>query len=188
MSRRTRKPREDEEKETAQVNIDLGLGGIFKGLGSFIELLGEMSEEGRREVTRTGEVKGPGRARAMYGFTVKIGAGGVPRVERFGNVRETEAGAVVEEEREPMVDVFDEGEEVVVIAEIPGVDESAIETEVKEDVLVLSASDGRRKYRKEVLLPCAVQAETMTSSYRNGILEIRLTKASTQEPERQRRS
>jgi len=177
MSKHTRKPREHEEKEGARINLDFGLGGIFKGLGNFIELLGEMAEEGKSELTRTGELKGPGRTRAMYGFTVKIGAGGVPRVERFGNVRETEMGAVVEEVREPMVDVFDEGNEVVVIAEIPGVEESDIQLEVKQDILLLSASDGGRKYSKEVLLPCAVLAETMKSSYHNGILEIRLTKA-----------
>jgi len=178
MTRRARRGREHEEGESARVNIDLGLGGIFKGLGNLIELLREMEEEGKGEVTRTGEVKGPGRTRAMYGFTVKIGAGGVPRVERFGNVRETDLGAVVEEVREPMVDVFDEGNEVVVIAEIPGVEESDIQLEIKDDIMVLSARDEERQYRKEVLLPCAVVAETMKTSYRNGILEIRLTKAS----------
>ena len=177
MSKRRQRPERDEEKETANVSIDLGMGGIFKGLGSFIELLGKMAEEGKSQVTRTGEVKGPGLTSAMYGFTVKIGAGGVPRVERFGNVRATESGAVVDEEREPMADVFDEGEQIVVIAEIPGVDEDAIQLEIRDDILVLSASQAGRKYRKEVLLPCAVQAQTMKSSYRNGILEIRLAKA-----------
>ena len=177
MSNRTRKRRESEGKESARVNIDLGLGGIFKGLGSLIELLGQMAEGDEGELTRTGELKQLGRTRAMYGFTVKIGAGGVPRVERFGNVRETEMGAVVEEVREPMVDVFDEGQEVVVIAEVPGVEESAIQLEIKEDILLLSASDGGRSYTKEVLLPCKVAAETIKSSYRNGILEIRLAKA-----------
>lgn len=180
MSKRTRRPRRGEEKEAANMSIDLGLGGIFKGLGNFIQLLEEMTEEGKQEITRAGKFKGPGRTEAMYGFTVKIGPEGMPRVGRFGNVRETEAGAVVEEEREPMVDVFDEDREVVVIAEIPGVEESAIQLEVKEDILVLSATDGERKYRKEVLLPCAVLADSMKSSYRNGILEIRLTKASTE--------
>lgn len=184
MSKRTRKRKADEpdeEKEAPQVKIDLGLGGIFKGLGSLIELAGQMAEEGKSEVTRTGELKTPGRTRAMYGFTVKLGTGGVPQVERFGNVRETETGAEVEEVREPMVDVFDEGNEVVVITEIPGVEEKAIQLEVKEDILILSASDGDRKYSKEVLLPYAVVAETMKSSYHNGILEVRLTKASSSE-------
>jgi HSP20 family protein len=136
-----------------------------------------MAERGENEVTRTGEVQGPGRTRAMYGFTVKIGAGGVPRVESFGNVRDTEMGAVVEEVREPVVDVFDEGNEVVVIAEIPGVEESDVHVDIQEDILLISASHQDRKYSKEVLLPCAVLAETMKSSYRNGVLEIRLTKA-----------
>jgi HSP20 family protein len=175
MSKHARKPRDEEED--AQIKMDLGLGGIFKGLGSFIELIGKMAEEGETETTRTGTAKGPGRSSVMYGFTVKVGAGGMPRVERFGNVRPTERGAVVEEVREPAVDVFDEGAEVVVIAELPGVDESAIALEVKDDILLLSASDSGREYRKEVLLPSAVLGETMKSSYRNGILEIRLTKA-----------
>lgn len=179
MSKRTRRPRRGEEKEAANMSIDLGLGGIFKGLGNFIQLLEEMTEEGKQEITRAGKLKGPGRTEAMYGFTVKIGPEGMPRVGRFGNVRDTEAGAVVEEVREPMVDIFDEGSEVVVIAEIPGVQESAIKLEVREDILLLSATDEGRKYSKEVLLPCAVQADTIKSSYRNGILEIRLTKAST---------
>ena len=179
MSKRTRKPARDEERESPQINLDLGLGGIFKGLGNFIELLGQMAEEGKSELSRTGELKGPGRTQAMYGFSVKIGSGGVPQVERFGNVRETEMGAVVEEEREPMADVFDEGNEVVVIAEIPGVEESAIQLEIRDDILLLSASNGGRKYSKEVLLPCAVLADSLKSSYRNGILEIRLTKAPT---------
>jgi len=176
MSRRSPK-RTEEERESPEASIGLGLGGLFKGLGSFVELLSEMAERGENEVTRTGEVQGPGRTRAMYGFTVKIGAGGVPRVERFGNVRDTELGAVVEEVREPLVDVFDEGNEVVVIAEIPGVEESDVRSELQEDILLISASHQDRKYSKEVLLPCAVLAETMKSSYRNGVLEIRLTKA-----------
>ena len=157
------------------------MGGIFKGLGNFIQLLGEMTEEGQEEVTRTGEVKGPGRTRAMYGFTVKVGAGGVPQVERFGTVRapKPKMGAAVEEVREPVVDVFDEGGEVVVIAEMPGVEEGDIQFEIKGDLLLLSAHHDERQYSKEVLLPCAVLADTAKASYANGILELRATKATT---------
>lgn len=113
----------------------------------------------------------------MYGFTVKIGASGAPQVERFGNVRDTRMGAVVEEVREPMVDVFDEDNEVVVVAEIPGVEANDLQLEVRDDILLLAASHGDRKYSKEVLLPCAVQPDTIKSSYHNGVAEIRLAKA-----------
>jgi len=177
----TRKQR-DEPEEEPTINVDLGFGGLLKGLGSLFSLVSEMAEKGESEFTREGQarVHGLGRSgRATYGFTVRTGLGGTPRVERFGNiVRETEEGPVVEEEREPMVDVFDEQHEVRVIAEMPGVDEGDIQVEVKGDILTIAAQGAERKYSKEVILPVPVDPAAMTSSYKNGILEIKLPKAS----------
>lgn len=170
------------ERRTAgreEIGVDIGLGGIFKGLGDFINLVSEMVEAGESEVTRTGEfkVKGLGdRGRGVYGFTVRTGIGGTPRVERFGNIRSTEEGPVVDEVREPLVDVFDEGETVLVVAELPGVAEEEIAVEVKDDVLTLETA-GERKYAKEVLLPCPVDAATVKKAYKNGVLELRLNKS-----------
>ena len=163
----------------SEASIDLGLGGIFKGMGDFFELISEMVEQGESEVSRTGEftVKGLGdRARGVYGFTIRTGLGGIPTVERFGNIRSTEEGPVVDEVREPMVDVFDEGESVLVVAELPGVAEEEIEVEVRDDVLSLEAK-GDRKYAKEVLLPCPVDVATLRKAYKNGVMEVRLSKA-----------
>jgi HSP20 family protein len=190
MNRNTRRPRKGEQDDAAEIGLDFGLGGIFKGLGNFIQLLGEMAEEGREEITRTGEIKGPGRTRAMYGFTVKLGTGGAPQMERFGTIRAPKAGPVtagagahaaplVEEVREPVVDVFDEGETVVVIAEMPGVEESDVQFQIKQDILILSARHQERTYSKEVLLPCPVLADTAKAAYRNGIWEVRVAKAAT---------
>jgi HSP20 family protein len=107
---------------------------------------------------------------------VKIGLGGKPVIEPFGNIKATERGAVVAEVREPIVDVFDEGDSVLVVAELPGVEESDIHLEVRDDILNLMAEDQDRKYSKEVLLPSAVDADTMESTYKNGVLEIKLAK------------
>ncbi len=162
-----------------ETSIDLGLGGIFKGMGDFFELISEMVEQGEPEVSRTGEftVKGLGdRAKGVYGFTIRTGLGGMPTVERFGNIRSTEEGPLVDEVREPMVDVFDEGESVLVVAELPGVAEEEIAVEVRDDVLSLETK-GDRKYAKEVLLPCRVEAATMKKAHKNGVLELRLSKA-----------
>lgn len=46
MATHGRKRRGEPERDRDDVKMDLGLGGIFKGLGSFIELLGEMAEKG----------------------------------------------------------------------------------------------------------------------------------------------
>jgi HSP20 family protein len=92
-------------------------------------------------------------------------------------VKDSSQGPVVEEAREPMVDVFDEGDHLIVVAELPGVGADDISFEVKDDVLSLAAARGERKYRKEVLLSSAVQAQGATPSYRNGVFELRLPKA-----------
>ena len=112
---------EKEKKEKKETIIDFGLGGLFKGIGNFFDLLSEMGEEGETEVRRTGEfkVKGLDKAKSIYGVNIRMGLGGIPAVEHFGNIRATEEGPVVAEEREPLVDVFDEGDVILVIAELP---------------------------------------------------------------------
>lgn len=172
-------PMKTERKEGQERwRAEAGLGGMFKGLGSFFDLVSKMVEEGQEETTRTGEIEGlGGKLKGVYGFTVRVGLGGEPVIERFGNIQDTEAGPVVTETREPVADVLDEGEELLVIVELPGVEEQAIQVAVRGDVLEVSASNQGRRYYKEVLLPATVDSASLTTSYRNGILEIRGRKA-----------
>lgn len=161
-----------------EAEIDIGFGPLFKGLGDFVGVLGNLIEAGEQQINRTGEfkVKGLGdKAHGVYGVSVRVGLGGEPHVERFGNIRATKEGPEVVDVREPLIDVFDEDEEIVVAAELPGVREDAINIEVRGDVLALSSS-GERRYAKEVLLPSAVDAASMRRSFKNGLLELRLKK------------
>jgi HSP20 family protein len=165
-------------KAEGEAAIDLGFGGLFKGLGTFIDLLGELIETGEEEIARRGEfrVKGMGdKVHGVYGFTVRTGIGGIPRVERFGNIRATEHGPVVAEVREPLVDVFDEGEEVLIVAELPGVGEGELRVDVQDDILALETT-GERKFAKEILLPERVDPGSLRQAFTNGILELRLRK------------
>ena len=172
-----RRKRERKESD-AEIHVDLGFGELFKGIGNFVDLLAQMSEQGEAEVKRTGEIKfkGSDKLRGVYGFTIRTGIGGIPQVEHFGNVRKTEEGPVVVEVREPLVDTFDEGDSILVVVELPGVSEDEIQVETNDDILTL-ATTGERKYTKEILLPSVVDSATMQKSYKNGILELRLTKA-----------
>jgi HSP20 family protein len=83
---------------------------------------------------------------------------------------------VVADTREPIVDVFDEGDKLLVVAELPGVAKKEIKVELNGDVLALSTT-GSRKYAKEVLLPASAKEEAMAVTYNNGVLEVRLHKA-----------
>lgn len=164
-------------EEGVKVNVDIGLGGLFKGIGSLLDLVSKIAEEGEAQTSRSGEIEAlGGKLKGVYGFSVRTGLGGKPVIEHFGNIQETETGAVVAETREPLVDVLDEGGRLVVIAELPGVEEKDIHLKVEGDILEIVASSKDRKYQKEVLLPSAVDPESLESSYRNGVLEIRLAK------------
>jgi HSP20 family protein len=162
---------------------DVSVGRVFQSLGGFLDLLSNLSnlaEQGGGEINRSGELGDDKKGmKAVYGFSVRMGGGGKPTIEKFGNVKDKVdgQGPVVEEAREPMVDLFDEDDHLLLIAELPGVDANDIHFEVKDDVLSLSATRGDRKYRKEVLLSSAVRAQAATSSYRNGVFEIKLPKA-----------
>jgi HSP20 family protein len=166
------------KEENDKVEIDFGMGkisfgGLFKGLGNLIDLADKLREEG---IEKKGEIRGlPRGVRGVYGFSIRTLAG-KSVIESFGNIRETARGPVVEEVREPMVDVFDERDHILVIAELPGVSESEIKVEVAGDILNLTASDKDRKYAREILLPGKVKLESIKTSYNNGILEITLDK------------
>lgn len=175
---------EDKEKKKDEgLNIDfgigkLGLGSLFKGIENLIDLAEEVKEKGG-EVKKEGEIdldhlkKG---MKGVFGFSIKTAGEGKPVVESFGNIKKTPGGTTFEKEREPITDIFDETDEVRVYVEMPGVNEEDIKLDLKEDILDISAKSGDKKYHKEVLLPSAVRPETLISSYKNGILEVKIKK------------
>ena len=55
--------------------------------------------------------------KGVFGVSIKTAVGGEPVIESFGNIRKSPVGPSVEEEREPITDLFDEKEEVIIIAE-----------------------------------------------------------------------
>jgi HSP20 family protein len=173
----------DKNKKDEGLNIDfgmgsLGLGGLFKGIENIVDLAAKLKEAGG-EINKEGEIDLSNLKEGMkgvFGFSVKTAVGGKPVVESFGNVKKTPEGPKVEEEREPLTDVFDEDEDIRIYAEMPGVNEADIKLDLKEDILDISAQTGDRKYHKEILLPAKVQEDTLVSSYNNGILEIKVKK------------
>jgi HSP20 family protein len=155
------------------------IGGLFRSLGEAVDLLGKLVEIGGTH-SRQGEfrVKGLGdKVRGVYGFSIRTGLGGETgtQVERFGNVHPSAEGFVVDEVREPLVDVFDERDGVTVTAELPGAKEADITVALEGDILSIE-SEGKRRYAKEIVLPVEVDAESLQKKYNNGVLEIHMQK------------
>ncbi|MCK9422965.1 MAG: Hsp20/alpha crystallin family protein [Bacteroidales bacterium] len=165
-----------EKKEDADYNL-FGLGGLFKGIEKLVDLAGKLEEKGG--IRKEGEINFDHIKKGMkgvYGFTINTAGGGTPKVETFGNIKKTPEGPKVDEEREPITDIFNERNEVVIIAEIPGVEQDDIKIDLKEDILEISAVSKSRSYRKELLLPAAVSKQNLRYKFTNGILEIRIKK------------
>ena len=173
----------DKSEKNEGLDIDFGIGklsfgGLFKGIENLVDLAAKLKDAGG-QINKEGEIDFSNLKEGMkgvFGFSVKTAVGGKPVVESFGNVRKTPNGPTVEEEREPLTDVFDEDQEIRIYAEMPGISEADIKLDLKEDILDISAQTGDRKYHKEVLLPVKVKADTLVSSYNNGILEIEVKK------------
>lgn len=99
----------------------------------------------------------------------------------------------------PAVDVRESEEEMVVYADLPGVEKEDIQLEVKDHTLVLTgkrkqlsaSEDGwlRREapygqFFRAFSLSADVKANQVTANFKNGVLEIHLPKAEEAKPHR----
>lgn len=98
----------------------------------------------------------------------------------------------------PPVNIYDDGESFLVRAEVPGVDKDALEISVKGDQLTLrgerkaEAPDAKASYhrrecdggqfRRVVTLPQPVDADKISATYKNGVLEVVLPRVPEAQP------
>jgi HSP20 family molecular chaperone IbpA len=82
---------------------------------------------------------------------------------------------LVGREDRPEVEVFEEGQSLVVLAELLGVGKEDILVHVSGDILTLATNPThpeRRRYYRELVLPFPVVEEGMRWNLRNGVLEL----------------
>ena len=98
----------------------------------------------------------------------------------------------------PAVDIKEEGDNLVVTTDLPGINKEDIEINLKEDMLEISAKSGEEKETEEegyirrersytrfyraVRLPTSVKEEGGSAKIENGILTIKLPKMQLEEP------
>ena len=100
----------------------------------------------------------------------------------------------------PKVNVCKNNDALLVTAEVPGIDPNEIDLNVHADKLVISGElRGRRrdegdayqrserssgKFHREFTLPYRINPETVSASYKNGILRITLARAEEDKPKK----
>ncbi|MEM2944005.1 MAG: archaeal heat shock protein Hsp20 [Methanomassiliicoccales archaeon] len=140
-------------------------------------------EEMRRRIERIMEKFFSGdlhfdREPMIYGFSMRIGPDGKPRIQEFGNtIRQREEAA----KREPLTDIIEEADKVRIIVELPGVEKEDIKLNATEDSLEIEVDNPDRKFEKRIDLPCEVDPDSAKATYKNGVLEIHLKRARVKE-------
>lgn len=150
-----------------------GISGMMEALRGLAEKLAAAAQQaGEQQADEHSFSIGKGDTRMVFGYSVRMGRDGA-EAEAFGNVPPRAGKPVAPEARQPITDVLVEESEIVVVAELPGADAESIACQVSGRRLLIEAG-GARRYRKEVDLPADVRQSAPATSFRNGILEVRL--------------
>ena len=112
----------------------------------------------------------------VMGFSMKVGPEGKPVFEEFGNVKPSQGKPTVLNAREPLADVQELEKEYLVTYELPGVKKEEIDLKIEQNKLILSAGEVQNPFFKEILLPKAVDKNSIKASFNNGVLEVTIKK------------
>lgn len=98
----------------------------------------------------------------------------------------------------PMVDISENDNEIVVVAELPGLQKDDVKIALQDNVLSLEGEKkheaevknkcyhrlerGYGKFQRSFVLPASVKGDQVKASYKDGVLSIRLPKAEEAKP------
>ncbi len=124
------------------------------------------------------EKKGP----YIFGFSMGVGPDGKPIIREFGNKPgfDFKKGPKIKDEREPLVDIMETNDEVIIVAETPGIEKEEINLRSTEKELEIKAGE---KFYKKLRLPVEVIPDEAKAHYKNGVLEVRLKRVKPKEDE-----
>ncbi len=81
------------------------------------------------------------------------------------------------QEPKPLIDIFQENNGITIVAEIAGFNKESFKINVKDQKITLSAKAKDRRYYKSLNLPKVVIPNDIHTTFKNGVLEIKLKKA-----------
>lgn len=101
------------------------------------------------------------------------------------NTSSNGAPAPVRWRQAPNVDVYESGEQYLVQLDVPGADASSIDVQVVGTTLHIRAEQAKRSFEsdgamvlfeRQLELPEEVEPDSASAEFKNGVLEIRITK------------
>jgi HSP20 family protein len=159
-------------------NADGILGNLTKLLNAVQDLAEKGHDMKRSGVFDTDEGK---KVNFSYGVNFRSAGDGSNDVcvEPFGNVvdDDDQGRPTVSDLREPITDVFEEDDAVVIVAEMPGLGEGDIQTAIDGATCTIRGEKHTKRYEKTLELPRTFDTAAAQVECNNGVVEIRLTES-----------
>jgi HSP20 family molecular chaperone IbpA len=139
-------------------------------IGDILRQLGELLRTNANDVTinRSGSLPGPSRQDARYDLRLQMKT--LAPQNASADSRPTN-GTI-----EPAVDIFDEPDCLVVLAQLPGLTEAEVGFEISGQTLTIKGDSATFHYFRRLLLPFAAEISPHRFSFRNGVLDLRIAK------------
>jgi HSP20 family molecular chaperone IbpA len=168
---------------------DIGnLGSIFKGLDKFINIVNDMVENEKDEVNINGSLGNSdknNKAVGRYGLNIRLGSNNLSNFDKdtIGSIGRRKGIKTLTPKftEPPSTDIFDEGNCVIIVMELPGVLINNIEYELQENIISVRASAGTNNYYKNINLRFKPSEEDITAKLNNSIYTISIRKEQNKE-------
>jgi HSP20 family protein len=82
----------------------------------------------------------------------------------------------------PAFDVREDGDKILVEADLPGVAQEALDLQVVDNVLTVKGQRKDRAFERSFKLPATVDVEKITAALKDGVLTIQLPKKPEAQP------
>jgi HSP20 family protein len=148
----------------------------FNDLYDELEKLGDLIDE-----TMQKALDNPSKdtATKRKTFSVKIGPDGKPRIHEFNSGQSRQNEPTISDDPEPLVDLLEEENKLVVLAALQGVKKDDIDLRITENCLTVSVDAADFEWYNELKLPTKVNPKSACASYKNGVLEVKINKVET---------
>ena len=141
-----------------------------------LEKLGNMIDETIQKAFENSSKNSPAKHNHIKNFSMKFGPDGKPLVRELNNRQPTYDETVTTDDPEPLVDIIEKPDLLVVLVAFSGVSKNDIDLRVTETCLIINVGTDDFEWYDELNLPTKIKPKSATASYKNGVLEVRLEK------------
>jgi len=159
--------------------------GLLNGLWEFLKGIEELQNKGL-EKSNQEEFSTPSGGRGIFDYNIKVGSlkkdnlsirplKGKGKTINLDNVEKESLMDSVE--KDALIDVFDKGNHILIVVELPYIQEKDLNFKVIKNVLKINAKTSKGSIEKEIKIPKGSKVDKIEKvSMKNNILEIKLKK------------